>query len=798
MDAPSHRACAHCRSQKVRCLPDEANPNVCQRCARTGKQCVFTPLQKRKQRKRTDTRVAELEREMRAMRALLKEKSEGESPDSPSGSGTEMEPIAEDSVGEPDIGAPSTAPKPMRLAQGQSELLEAGRSVLQQSSQQPPQSGTAEEDASSAAGSRGDVVDRGVVPMDIARRLVEHYKRNLYPQYPQVYIPDSCTADELRATRPTLFLAVIAAASENEHPELAKTLDTEVLQEYATRSVVKSEKSVELVQSLLISAVWYVPPSKFGQLKYYEYIHMAATMAADIGITTRPSMLNRSRFAARNGMASSSLHPSEDYANPDLSMSIRGSQTNNEGTGSIDCRRAFLASYAICVGVSISLRRPAMMRVTTYTRECLDYIENSPQAAPGDQMFIAWVRLWMIAEEISGALHYDDPGDTASIFDTTTQLMVTAFQKRLSEWKSKVHDFVPSLQIMYYTIRLFLYELVLHIDHSPEDFKAPYQMGVIHPVLERDVPIKPAVEAISDLTLSSHQLINTFVDMGIDDVRCLPVFFFVRVSFAAFVLAKLCLSAHSKHSRLSGIIDRSTLEAEHHVDKLILFVQSLIGPKGQQVPALFLALLFKLRQWCSHPELIEQAEDIWPDDKAREQIAIHGPRIMETSSSAEPSPETINGSGFAAWNTPAAWSGEGPAAGPRSPDGGVSKQPAATAQGSRGQSITIPSTPHSDESWKVGFQDYPDFFAGPTTASVSPGTSTNNVGNAPTAPMAPWSTNDQMDLDSNMMSFLNDLDDLPQSNLTGLENWHMIPAGDYGLGTGWQGTGGADGQPPYN
>lgn len=270
MDAPSHRACAHCRSQKVRCLPDEANPNVCQRCARTGKQCVFTPLQKRKQRKRTDTRVAELEREMRAMRALLKEKSEGESPDSPSGSGTEMEPIAEDSVGEPDIGAPSTAPKPMRLAQGQSELLEAGRSVLQQSSQQPPQSGTAEEDASSAAGSRGDVVDRGVVPMDIARRLVEHHKRNLYPQYPQVYIPDSCTADELRATRPTLFLAVIAAASENEHPELAKTLDTEVLQEYATRSVVKSEKSVELVQSLLISAVWYVPPSKFGQLKYYE------------------------------------------------------------------------------------------------------------------------------------------------------------------------------------------------------------------------------------------------------------------------------------------------------------------------------------------------------------------------------------------------------------------------------------------------------------------------------------------------------------------------------------------------
>lgn len=265
MEVPSHRACAHCRSQKVRCLPDETNPDICQRCARTGRQCVFTPLQKRKQRKRTDTRVAELEREMRAMRALLKEKSEEESPESSSGAGTEREPIVEDQ-GDMDVGAQAVpAQKAYHKPQAQSELLAAGRNVLQQE-----QESTGEEVKSSAAGSRRDVVDRGVVSMEVARRLIEHYKKNLYPQYPQVYIPDTCTADDLRATRPTLFLAVIAAAAENEHPELAKVLDTEVLQEYATRSVVKSEKSVELVQSLLISAVWYVPPNKFGQLKYYE------------------------------------------------------------------------------------------------------------------------------------------------------------------------------------------------------------------------------------------------------------------------------------------------------------------------------------------------------------------------------------------------------------------------------------------------------------------------------------------------------------------------------------------------
>jgi hypothetical protein len=109
-----------------------------------------------------------------------------------------------------------------------------------------------------------DVVDRGILSMEVARRLVEHYKRDLYPQYPQVYIP--CTADDLRESKPILFLAVLAAGAESEGPDLANALDHEVLQEYATRSVVNSEKSVQLVQALLISAVWYIPPNKFGQL----------------------------------------------------------------------------------------------------------------------------------------------------------------------------------------------------------------------------------------------------------------------------------------------------------------------------------------------------------------------------------------------------------------------------------------------------------------------------------------------------------------------------------------------------
>ncbi|KAL1582151.1 hypothetical protein WHR41_09032 [Cladosporium halotolerans] len=788
MEVPSHRACAVCRAQKVRCLPDESNPDACQRCARAGRACVFTPLQKRKQRKRTDTRVAELEREMRAMRALLKEKSEDDGSDGGIKPGAEKDTVREDAPGDTNnTSASQQSSSPDEVLQGYSQVFAAGKSALEQQNQGfSRQNPKAKVTASRERPREGeDVINRGVLSMQDARRLVEHYKTKLYPQCPQVYIPDTCSADDLRESRPTLFLAVIAAAAEIESPDLANILDQEVLQEYANRTVVRSEKSIELVQSLLVSAVWYVPPTKFGNLKYYEYISMAATMASDLGITTRPSTLNRSRFAARYGAPSPSLHPSEDISNPDLSMSIRVSH-DVDGTGSVECRRTFLACYSICIGISLSLRRPAMMRVTKYTKECLEFLENSPQATHGDVYLVAWTRLWMIGEEISTALSYDDPGETASILDTSTQTMMTAFEKKLTEWRARVPDqhFAPSLKVMYYTIRMFLHELALHIDHSPEDFKAPYQMGAIHPCSEQDIPVKPVVHAVAELVQCSHALINTFVEMGTETVRCLPIFYFVRVSFAAFVLAKLCLSAASPHSRLADTIDRKTLQAEAHVDKLILFVQETIGSKGRPVPSIFLALLFKLRQWCSHPELIQQADaqgaptDIWPEGikKAQEQIAIDGPRIAEVlNSSTEPSPENVAGPDVtpAHWNTPSAWSGE-----PMTVGAGDATASLAVDQGSistqQARSIQIPSTPtlnasqtlpqlENQASVSITGQQGSAFEACNLEPSIIDSSLSSN-----------WTLQDPMELDGNMLAFLDNVDDFSQVGLTGLEDWETF------------------------
>lgn len=239
-------------------------------------------MQKRKQRKRTDTRVAELEKEMRQMRSQLQKKSEARvQPESasqaqPQGNLWYRNGRTESANLEQRTQQRTAGNAHGTVTNGQDAHQDSGHapvlwpSRLPDKPMEPPR----------------DAVDRGLLSMATARQLFETYKTDLFHHYPLVYVAPDVTADDMRRTKPTLFLAIIAAASSKQNPELSAVLDKEVLQAYAFRSLVQSQKCLELVQALLISAVWYYPPQRFGQLKYYEYVSMAASMAMDIGIGT--------------------------------------------------------------------------------------------------------------------------------------------------------------------------------------------------------------------------------------------------------------------------------------------------------------------------------------------------------------------------------------------------------------------------------------------------------------------------------------------------------------------------------
>lgn len=277
---PLNRACEQCRTAKVKCFVDTSSPTGrCRRCSHTNRNCIFAFPARRKPRVCTDTRVKELEKKLRAVEALIDQT-------------TYLTPQS-DHRGE--VNSPLQSPKPDVVDRGKRTTADSESQVPRVTPGHAHQPGYAEvaEPNSEADWHRGmvtgnrralDVVDRGIISLEMAEMLFKRFSVDFLPQYPIVDLPEGIATEHVRETRLTLFLAVLAAASGILVPSIFRDLNTELLQVLASRVVVNGEKTLELVQAMIIMAAWYFPPDRFENLKHYQYIHMAATMAMDIGL----------------------------------------------------------------------------------------------------------------------------------------------------------------------------------------------------------------------------------------------------------------------------------------------------------------------------------------------------------------------------------------------------------------------------------------------------------------------------------------------------------------------------------
>jgi hypothetical protein len=518
-DQKRPRACESCRGLKVKCEPnDPAVPaGTCRRCARANRQCIFTQPT-RKRQKKSDSKVAELEKKIDALTASLEAtreaakaaQSQGADEDDDDDMGSDSERHActptshghqnkrrrSDSDGEANAAGRSFHPIPdsMKafLPQGTRLTINSTSSVM--------------DDRIFPMVETVDVIDQELLSLDMARKLFDHYKKNMAPHFPAVIFPPEYTVEELRKTKPTLFLAILASASGTAHPDLHRALQKETARTFAERIFVGSDKSLEIVQALLVMSLWYYPPDHFEEydsnvfhassltpirLKFYTLIHMAAIMAMDLGLGKRSK---RPPPPQAPGMPPNSVHPmgkptsitasfnalstkekelpldawgttGGPSAQPRLPYSARMHHFPDPCT--IEARRTLLACYWSCSHVAVSLRRPNMLRLTNFMKESIEILETSPEAAESDKVLCEWVRMQIISEEIAQTFELDDPSAEVSVHDTRVQLATRSFVRRLDEWKEKV---APTITIsMYLPPFCFSARMVTdsRVDHAP-------------------------------------------------------------------------------------------------------------------------------------------------------------------------------------------------------------------------------------------------------------------------------------------------------------------------------------------
>jgi hypothetical protein len=117
-----------------------------------------------------------------------------------------------------------------------------------------------------------------------ARELFSAFLRYCLPQYPIIAIGGSDGFDSLRDSQPMLLLAAITAASSAQEGALFMRLHRHLVRLVSDRVVINGERSIELLQAIIVLEVWFCPPDDLRQLNFYQWIHIAATMGMQLGI----------------------------------------------------------------------------------------------------------------------------------------------------------------------------------------------------------------------------------------------------------------------------------------------------------------------------------------------------------------------------------------------------------------------------------------------------------------------------------------------------------------------------------
>lgn len=211
------------------------------------------------------------------------------------------EPIAESIRGEKeatvvnvsqDTASPVEADTSTTLSCGEERSSADGKSCSRQSSI-PSSHSTTTDDGMSSMNIQSSSMDTrhckdfGLLSPETSNQLFESYNNDLVQHYPAVHFPKYTSPDHIRKSKPVLFQAVVTAAACQLDPSLFGELFKEMTKVYAERIFINGEKSLELIQSLILTSVWYCPPDEScgpANLHFYQYIHMAATMALDLGI----------------------------------------------------------------------------------------------------------------------------------------------------------------------------------------------------------------------------------------------------------------------------------------------------------------------------------------------------------------------------------------------------------------------------------------------------------------------------------------------------------------------------------
>lgn len=95
------------------------------------------------------------------------------------------------------------------------------------------------------------------IPTEEAESLLTDFRNNMAHHMPFVVVPPFLTSEDLCRNRPMLWKSIITAALYSQ-PDRQEVLGWKFMEELSTRLLLKAEKSLDLLQGILVHLCWFV------------------------------------------------------------------------------------------------------------------------------------------------------------------------------------------------------------------------------------------------------------------------------------------------------------------------------------------------------------------------------------------------------------------------------------------------------------------------------------------------------------------------------------------------------------
>ncbi|KAJ9610443.1 hypothetical protein H2200_005220 [Cladophialophora chaetospira] len=407
-----------------------------------------------------------------------------------------------------------------------------------------------------------DVIDRGDLTMESATTMYRYWRDNMCSTHPLVVFPAKAEAEEIRKTRPITFLTILAAASAVIQPSAQPALTIEINRQISERVLFHGDKSLDLVQAMLLNSQYYVRPRTARDLAFNHNIQAASVMALELGIGKR-SKLKRS--------------PEEE----------------------VELCRTWLACYQSNITVSTILRLPSPLRYSHRIEECFETLASSPHATQSDKWLCATASLAHIAEEVAAAFEMDDPGADVKFTDPRVQYQLKCFQRQLRQWEKNLDVSVDPRLVSHHAacLNLYMHEIAIHQDHNVDDFRPA--INEPEPRKEPELITAGHVEALSTLLSSSHQVLDTYLSLDTDCARTLNNLYIVWSAYAIVILIKMHWLFNAPDSKL-GAVFLPDLKTSHYVEAMLTRLGELSAGEKSPCAAAFGFVFMKLKMWHLH------------------------------------------------------------------------------------------------------------------------------------------------------------------------------------------------------